>query len=558
MSFIADFHLLRPLWLLALLPLPPILWWLIRYPARHSDWERACDSHLLQHLLVPNSTTGHRSGLRLLAAVWLLAVLALSGPSWERYPHTLYQPPEAQVLVLSLDRSMLAEDLNPSRLERARHKIADLLVPGRQAALVVYAGAAFSVAPLTHDSATIRHLLGVLDPGLMPASGSRPEHGLQLAGELLAQAGVSSGHIILLTDQGSAAATATARRLATQNHRVSVLAVGTPGSAPLPATRDGEARQLAPFDETGLHAIARAGGGIYTRLLADNRDVQALLAATPGSERRSDGDESTALRWLDRGPWLVVLLLPLAALGFRRGWLSVLLVAALLPPPAQARSWNVPSWDDLWWRSDQQDYRHQEGLYGDWQRAEQAYRTGDFATAAEAFAKLPGALGHYNHGNALVGLGELHAALAAYDAALALDPDFTAARENRARVLEQLQQQSAEAPSDPENGDGTGEAAATGEASGGDQPDDNGEDGDGERDPSTAGAGEEGTQADPDARTAGEDSAAGRLDGSTTAEAADPWERQQAMEQRLRRVPDDPGGLLRRKFLYQYRERHDG
>ncbi len=301
LAILTDFHFLRPLWLLALLPWAVLLVGYARWQARGSDWPQACDAHLLPHLLLPGTSHHQRSGLWLLGSSGLLAILALSGPSWEQYPHTLYTPPAAQVLVLSLDDSMQATDQQPTRLQRAKDKISDLLAAsGQQAALVVYTDAAFSVVPLTYDSATIRQLLPVLEPDLMPALGHRPEQGLRQAHTLLSQAGINAGHIIVISDRGSPAATTTAHELSRQGHRVSVLAVS--GSV----------------DPSGLQAIAQAGGGVYAPLRHDNADVQALLAATPSG---GDGtaDDRTALRWKDRGPWLVVVLLPLAALAFRYG-----------------------------------------------------------------------------------------------------------------------------------------------------------------------------------------------------------------------------------------------
>jgi len=305
LTILTNLHFLRPLWLLALLPLVVLLAGYARWQTRGSDWAQACDAHLLPHLLLPASSHSALGGLWLMGGGGLLAILALSGPSWEQYPHALYHPPAAQVLVLSLDESMQATDQPSSRLERAKDKISDLLAAsGRQSALVVYTDAAFSVVPLTYDSATIRQLLPVLEPDLMPALGNRPEQGLRQAQALLSQAGINTGQIILISDRGSPAATTTARELARHGHQVSVLAVSNP------------AGHDSPFDPSGLQAIAQAGGGIYATLRHDNADVQALLAATPRSD--TTAGDSTALRWRDRGPWLVVLLLPLAALAFRQ------------------------------------------------------------------------------------------------------------------------------------------------------------------------------------------------------------------------------------------------
>ena len=213
----------------------------------------------------------------------------------------------------------------------------------------------------------------------------------------------------------------------------------------------------------------------------------------------------------------------------------------------------------IWWRSDQHDYRDQHAIY---RQAEAAYRHGEFAEAAELFSRLPGALGHYNRGNALVGRGELHAALAAYQQALALDPELTVARDNYERLQQFMHSPpatgDAEATDAASNGEDTAEPATHGAHDNGDsevQDQDQPPSAE-ERTAELATDGDEpGNSADPEGMTA--DHAEGHADAAEMAANEADWEQQQAIEQQLRRVPDDPGGLLRRKFLHQYSQRHD-
>ncbi|MDQ2696524.1 MAG: VWA domain-containing protein, partial [Pseudomonadota bacterium] len=222
---IADFHFLRPLWLLALLPLPLVLWQL-RRAAGAGAWRKVCDPHLLAQLLSDSQGGGRKIPLALLGIGWLLAVLALAGPVWSQYPLPVMQSRDALVIVLDLSRSMLAADLKPSRLVQARFKAADALERRRegQTGLVAFAGDAFAVAPLTTDSATLTALLPVLSPDIMPVQGSRADLGLEKAGELLD----GIGDVLLITDSADAAALAAARALRERGVTVSVLGVGTP------------------------------------------------------------------------------------------------------------------------------------------------------------------------------------------------------------------------------------------------------------------------------------------------------------------------------------------
>ncbi|MEA3277398.1 MAG: hypothetical protein U9Q81_19375, partial [Pseudomonadota bacterium] len=121
-----GFLLLRPWWLLGLLPL---IWFLRRGPrGPASPWEGLVDPHLLPHLLVAPQAGPNRSWSLALPLVWILAVLALAGPAWDRGPPVHYRtrtPP--LVIALDLSRSMDAGDLRPSRLALARAELRELL-----------------------------------------------------------------------------------------------------------------------------------------------------------------------------------------------------------------------------------------------------------------------------------------------------------------------------------------------------------------------------------------------------------------------------------------------
>ena len=540
-----EFHFLRPLWLAALVPLALLLWYGRRHH-RYNAWIRVCDPRLLPHLLA-GPDQSRSATLWLLAAGWLLATLALAGPTWDRTPQPLHQPASAQVLVLALTPAMRATDLAPSRLFRARLELQALVEAGdRRTALVVFAGQAYTVVPLTRDGATLRHLLPVLSPDLMPTTGHRPDLGLARAGELLAQAGAERGHVILLDDRATPSAVTAAAGLAAAGHRVSVLGVGTDRGAPVPAADGRLSGELTRLDHDSLAAVARAGGGRFVVLTPDRSDVRELLKAAPRPDRAGETATARALDWRERGPWLVLVLLPLAALAFRRGWL--LLVPLLLPPPAPALDWN-----DLWQRPDQRAWQAlQEGaprraqhLARDaWLRGTAAYRAGDYPAAAAAFAELDSVAGHYNRGNALARAGQLEAALDAYDAALARSPEHEDARHNRDLVQRLLQQRQNAARQQDRSERGDEAPPPTASPNTGEPP----EPEDGRRDAATGPPkpGENGARAE----AATDEADRGRAAPSS----ADTGEAAEALEQWLRRIPDDPAGLLRRKFLHQYQQ----
>ena len=170
----AEFHFLRPFWLLAFIPLALFLRWLVGRGRGGGAWETVCEPALLPYILAASGGRPGKTPLVLLALAATLAIIALAGPTWERLPRPALQKQAALVIGLDLSYSMYARDIQPSRWQQARFKIADLLDLRKegQTALLVYAGAAFTVSPLTNDSNTIKAQLTALSPAIMPAPGS--------------------------------------------------------------------------------------------------------------------------------------------------------------------------------------------------------------------------------------------------------------------------------------------------------------------------------------------------------------------------------------------------
>ncbi len=581
-------HFLRPWWWLALIPAAALIWALARRRPGAGDWARVVDPPLLPFVLARDPPHRTRPWALMLYAIGALAAItALAGPAWERIPQPVYQEQGAVVVVLDLSRSMDATDLPPSRLVRARFKLADLLRrrQGGETALVVYAGEAYVVTPLTDDRATILAQLPALATDLMPSRGSRADLALDRAGRLLAQAGTTRGKVLLITDGVDPERTLEAvHRLREQGHRLSVLGVGTPQGAPIPLKGGGflnDARGsivLPKLDQTALRRLADAGGGIYRVLGTGDGDIDALvrhLAARPLADQGAQTGLQTEV-WREEGPWLVLALLPLAALAFRRGHLAVaLMLLAPLPRGAQALDWA-----GLWARPDQQasraltqgDARRAARLYTDpaWKAVAQ-YRAGDYQQAVQTLEGLDTAQAWYNKGNALARLGRYPQAIAAYEEALRRDPRLEDARYNRDLLRREQPLEPDPSPSqDRDSGQDREGDQGAGSAGGqsGDQGDqaDPGRQGGGQASQPAPGTTAQGPDTEPGAErsgaeTPGKDPDANPAEGRDPAPAsseADPDrvpddEATQAMEQWLRRIPDDPGGLLRRKFYYQYR-----
>jgi Ca-activated chloride channel family protein len=585
-----EFHWIRPEWLLALPLVALVALLMARRQLAPGNWQRVVDPALAPYVL--SRSASRASGFRwwLFSLCGVLASIALAGPSWNRLEQPVFRIEQAMVIALDLSLSMDAADLAPSRLTRARLKILELLERRQsgQTALVVYSANAFTVTPLTTDADTVASLVNSLSTDIMPSRGSYPAAAIDKGRELLKQAGVGYGKVLLITDGGtSPQAERAAGELRDAGYTLSVLGAGTEDGAPIPRpdggfVTDRAGRIAIPRLETAqLRSLAAAGGGNYTAMTPDNRDIDALLSGAPAGS--SAADESLATdQWREEGPWLLLLLVPLASLAFRRGWV---LSVALLGVMPLSRPADASAWQDLWKNKNQQaqekladgDAAAAAALFEDptWRSVAQ-YRAGDYGGSAQGFRQrtdVPeapaSADGLYNLGNALARSGELQAAIDAYEQALEIDPESEDAAWNRDQVKEFLKQQENAQSGEKGNQESPSESGGESEqAEGESQSDQQGEEGasgepGSESEESSARGEEEMSQDDLDALQQELDRAAQEAEQqqgeqqeavgeAETLAQRRAQEQMQAMEQWLRRIPNDPGGLLRRKFRYQY------
>lgn len=572
----SAFHFLRPHVLWLLIPAAVLLYFWLNNTSRQDGWQQSCDPELLAAMQIQTSAKGTR-WTWLYWPITMLAIIALAGPAVRQLPVPMVKNQSALIIALDVSKSMLSDDLKPSRLQRAKFKIQDLLDQRKdgQTALVVYSGDAFVVTPLTDDTETIVSLLDVLDPSIMPVTGTNTSAALDKATELLEQAGIGRGQILLVTDSIDMYKTKDKlKQVADDGTVIHVLAVGTADGAPIPTNqgflKDLRGQIVIPqVDFDSLQNAARIGKGRFN-VLSNSNTQDELYELSPANDEDENKDELGGENYIDDGPLLALLIVPLLALLYRRGILMVLCLGFMLnTQPSHAFEWN-----DLWLNKNQQAYRALEDDPAKaYQKAENqklkaaaAYKKQDFKTAQNLFPEQGQSLeDYYNRGNALAQAGELQAAIESYEQALTYNPNDEDTLYNKKLVEEALQQQNQQNQNDQQNQDGEQnqdneqqqqeqqnqesseqeqqeqqqQAQKDQQAEAGEeQQDDQQQEQQAEQQP-----GEEQQQEQQEIELTPEEKA---LDA----------EEKQALEQWLRRIKDDPGGLMRRKFLYQYHRRN--
>ena len=588
--FITQLHFLRPFWFFSFIPLVLFVFLLITSHKTSRSWKTVIDPKLLPHLLVGKQSKHSALPSILYFIVGTLIIVSLAGPAWEKRPQPVFKEQSALIIALDLSRSMDAGDIKPSRLTRARHKITDILKQRKlgQTALIVYAADAYTVSPLTDDTATITSLLSSLTTDIMPSQGTRTDKALETASTLLENAGVKKGDILLVTDGVESHAT-TAFKATSKNHRISILAVASQDGAPIPQPNGGFFKDrrgnivVPKLNIKSFNNFINIGSGRLSVITTDDSDILHIssLFNTNRFDAKKDSKESTLQtdNWYEQGPWLLLIVIPLVALTFRRGVL-LFIVFIMLQQPQYAEAASL--WDSLWSNDNQRAARLLEQdkpaeaaeLFNnnEWQAASH-YKNNEFQKSIDALQDTNTADGHYNKGNAYAKLGDNQKAIKEYDEALKLNPQHKDAIYNKELIIKKQNEQEKEQQNNKNSGDQDNSEKDKNQSKdgkpdeGNSSPDKDKQSGNQDnknqsgqsninkdsKDPKDKESSKESDKdsdekSDPNKSDQGKDAKSASKLSDEQAQETD-----KATQQWLRRIPDDPGGLLRNKFKYQYK-----
>ena len=505
MEQVMSMHFLRPEWLWAIIPVAILLWFILKNKLQQGNWHSLIDPKFQQVLLDANSQqkTSYLPVMGL-AIIWLVAIIALSGPSWQQVEQPSEKMQQGTVILLDNSLSMLAEDIKPNRITRARYKLIDFLKinPHLSTGLVIYSGSAHSLSPISDDNQTMTSLLPNINPIIMPSFGSNAVLGLAKAVQLLEQSRIKNGHIIwLLDDINQDEISQLKQQLSEQNITITLLVVGTAKGAPISVPDHGLLKNeagkiiIAKVPRKRLANLASELNAQLIYLQNDNSDIEQIskINFSDSLTDKSDKKEKAISSWLDNGIYLLLPLLLIVAFSFRRGWVvsSVLIWTMLVPPLAifapesfaedeitKSKEVQEVKFLNFLKSNDQQGYEHwQKQDYNaaldkfessTWQGASH-YKIGEYAKAEKKFELDKSANGRFNQGNALAKQGKFADAQKQFEKALKLNPGFKDAEKNLNIIKKIIAKQQQKQHKPNQEGDGKNKQTDKGKQKEGEQ-----------------------------------------------------------------------------------------
>ncbi len=581
---ISTFQLIRPWWLLALIPVALLSILLLKRNVKKSNLDTIIHPKFLELLAINKTGKTFKLFAFLVIFSWITAVFALTGPSFRMQKQIGLQQQNVLIIVLDLSLSMLASDIKPDRWTRAKFKVQDILSKREEGltALVAYAGDAYIVAPVTDDTNTIATLVSDLHPKLMPLPGNRLDLAIEKSLELEASLTQAAGSILVITDEIHPHFYDSVKKMMGNSAlKLNLLAVGTKNGGPILINNDYLNDQsgqivITKTNIANFATLADQVGGKYVQIQASDDDILYLLSDDSFNEQYT---ESRRLinQSIDDGFWLILLLLPIAAMFFRKGLIAGCILFISLPSPTPSFAL---SWEEVWKTPDQQGEHYWS--HDDYARAFEkfneaewkglaAYRNQDFANAIRWLEKTQSIRGQYNLGNAFAKSGKIDDAIKVYKKVLEKDPDHEDARFNL-DMLQELQQRSQQSKSN-QSAENFNQPAQSSNNSGGEESKKSqAKDmtGTNQKSPTTSNKkNEENTQSESDRlnKESKEKSDLALKNKSNTQKPSetnqdhengndlDKLAKQQALEQWLNRIPDNPGYFLQKKFYKQSKER---
>ncbi len=525
-------HFLRPqlLWLLAPALLITVLG--IASIRQEVKWKFIIAPHLRPYMIQKGSESKKMLMYFLLLIGIVCGITGLSGPAWKKVEVPGQQLETPAVVLLDMSESMLSDDIQPNRLERAKFKLNDFISqdPRARMALVGYAGTAHTIVPLTHDYEIIRSHLDGLTPSIMPEPGNNFTEALQVADSVMSVTTAPGTVVVLTDDTGEELLPQIQQYLQNSDNRVMVL----------PFRPNANLLETSGMDKLDVY-----------QLTLDKSDVEHMAGVISKNLEFTESPEEKKDEWQDAGWILVIPFAVVFLLWFQRGWVLLCLLVVF------SSCNQIETFQDLWYTrdyqgqklSDQGQYQQAAETYNDPLRQGVAfYKAGNYRQAAEAFGRDTTAIAAYNKGLAFAQLGDLRAAQIAFNQAVEMDPDLKQAADNREKINQIIQGQDQVNLDDAEeqsDDDANGQAQNVQNK---DMED-------------LGGGGQEATKEDMQKQRKEETVSTDIRKGKELDELPDDVSasiQQNSSKILMQKVDDDPSLFLKRKFEYQLKKRRGG
>ena len=440
-----DFHFLRPQLLWLLFPVLTLLILGLLGLRESIKWKDVIAPHLRPFMIQKGSDQIKKWMHIGLFLVLSMAVLGSAGPTWRQIelPEKVLETPF--VILLDLSQSMMAADIQPSRLERAKFKISDLLEakPGANVALIAYAGSAHTVVPLTKDYNIIKSHVKSLSPDIMPIPGSDLQAALDLCKTIISKTTAPGTTLIVSDDFNDSNFNLIQEFAMDPKNKVVIMPVNTAKGSGIPAgKRNTQVRDASgeivhsSLDANVINKLSSIENISISTLTLDKSDMQLLAKNISKNLEFTEAVEEKENNWKDEGLWLVIPLAVFLLFWFRKGWVlySFLILVSFSSCKKESK------FKDLWVTKDYQAqqaydkeaYQEAAELYSDPLHEGVAwYKNGDYEKAIEAFEKDSTAMGAYNLGLTHYKNGDYEAAELAFGKASELDPEFDEAVKNK-------------------------------------------------------------------------------------------------------------------------------
>ncbi|MEJ1240244.1 VWA domain-containing protein [Chryseolinea sp. T2] len=424
-----EFHFLRPRALYLSIPLLVIVVLLLIGNKTDKRWTKMIAPHLRPFMFSKGNPWSIALPLLSFALATVLGIIAIAGPTWSQKKVPGRRVHAVTLITLDLSVSMLAKDIQPSRLERAKLKIEDFLKanPGSRIGLLAYAGTPHLVLPFTSDYKIIRHHAASLHNRAMPVPGTNYDLLVEKIDTVMKRIDAPST-VLLLTDVlDQSMATTLANWVSRVPHHLEIVLFSSPQGTTVPGHSSVQSAQ----DNSVIQNLTQNEKITVTPLTLDPSDVQSVADRIRKSLIFQTEDEKKEDVWDDRGWILIIPILALTLIWFRKGW--VIQWCWLLLPVCLG-SCGLDSKHPDWWYS--KDYQGQllsnatqydsaaERFESDKYKAVAYFKAGNFEAAADLFALDTTATGNYNRGLALVKLGRYDEAMHAFDTAGMIDPSL--------------------------------------------------------------------------------------------------------------------------------------